>query len=157
MESVRHLTLEDLSWLGDVGLEALGKLQVVKQLKSLHVNSMAITISGLRGIVKDIEKLEQLSVSQVYQISEEEWGEFFPVVPHLKRFGVSAFHFTNAGLTSFVTNCKNIEQADLHALRPDLTCLFNPGRHSRLQQIDTLMRNFQTSFCSAVHKHDMPA
>ena len=58
-DSIRHLILDDLTWLGDAGLEAIGKLPVVKQLTTLHINNMPITMKGLRAVVRYIEELEQ--------------------------------------------------------------------------------------------------
>ena len=85
---IRHLILDDLTWLGDAGLQAIGKLPVVKQLTTLHINNMPITMKGLRAALRDIEELEQFGGNQLFQITEDDWAEFFTLVPHLKRLSI---------------------------------------------------------------------
>lgn len=91
---IRHLTLEDLEWLSDAGLEAIGKLPVVKQLVTLQINSMPVTMAGLRGVAKDLEKLEQFGGNQLFQVTEDDWSEFFTLVPHLKRLSLQVILIT---------------------------------------------------------------
>jgi hypothetical protein len=92
LNNLKHLVLENLSWLGDEGLQAIAKLEVIKTLKTLHVNGMSITVEGMRAIMRETRQIEQFGATQLYQIYEEDWAELVLLCPSIKRIKILVRH-----------------------------------------------------------------
>lgn len=71
MKTLKHLSLESVSWVNDNVLKEFAKLEVIKNLKSLHLAGMSLTGNGVLALGPSLNKLEVIKNELLKYITSE--------------------------------------------------------------------------------------